>query len=230
MRKNGSRFISFKQYKLTDLFLFAVILIAFDLVAHFAPRAFASGANFTFILTVPIVLLIMVRWGWPCVFFAIGDGLFLSLLNNTAVWQSYLCYAAGNCFILLLMLATKFFGKQKIAGKWYFSVLFVIFGWVLQNLGLTLAMTAIYRGNFLSYLFANLGFGGSGLMSLAAGIVIILILRRLDGMFEDQKSYLKRLDAEAQEMRRIDEFGETPIEIDEESLSILNKRDDELGK
>lgn len=229
MRKNGSRLISFKQYRLTDLILFAGILIIFDLIAHFAPMAFPGGADFTFMLTLPIVLLIMMRWGWLCVFFAVGDGLFLSLLNNTAVWQSYLSYSVGNCFILLLLLATKFFGKEKIAGKWYFSVLFVVLGWLLQDLGITLMMTICYGGNFVPFFLINSGFGGSGILSLAVSIILILILRRFDGMFEDQKHYLRRLDAEAREMRRIDEFGEKPIEIDEETLSILRKRDDELG-
>ena len=53
MRKNGSRLISLKQYKMTDLFVFAVILVAFDLIAHFAPLAMKGAADYIFLLTVP---------------------------------------------------------------------------------------------------------------------------------------------------------------------------------
>ena len=67
------------------------------------------------------------------------------------------------------------------------------------------------------------------LISLAIGLVIVLILRRLDGMFEDQKHYLLRLEAEREEKRRRDEFGDEPIEIDEQTISILKRWDEGLG-
>ena len=230
MRKNGSRLISFKQYKFTDLFLFAVILVVADLVAHFAPLAMPGAADFVFVLTLPIIISVMIRWGWVSVFFAVGDGILQSLLNNIGVWRSYLSYSIGNCFILVLLLAIKYIGVEKIVGKWYFSVLFVISGWLLQALGITLMMFITNGGNFLIYLVNNMGFGLTGFMSLAAAIVVILILRRLDGMLENQKHYLLRLDEERKEKARRDEFGDEPIEIDEDTLSILRKSEDEFKK
>ena len=119
MRKNGSRLISLRQYRVTDLLLFAVILTIFDLLAHYAPILMPSGAMFIFTLTVPITLLIMWRWGWYSVLFAVGDGILLSLLNNIAVWQSYLAYGVGNLFIILLLIPVKLIGKKKIAGRAY---------------------------------------------------------------------------------------------------------------
>lgn len=229
MRKNGSRLISLKQYRLTDLFLFAVILAAFDLIAHFAPMAFGRGAMFTITLTVPIVVMVMMRWGWPAIFFAVGDGLLQAILNNTHIWQSYLCYAVGFGSICLLLIPLKFIDKQKIAGKWYFSALFVVSAWVIMNLVLTCVQTACGYG-FVGSLLLNIGLSGTGGLSLGVGIVIILVMRRLDGMFEDQKHYLKRLDDERKEKARRDEFGDEPIDIDDETMSILRKHDDDLYK
>ena len=57
-----------------------------------------------------------------------------------------------------------------------------------------------------------------------------MILRRLNGMFEDLKSYLLRMDKERKELARHDEYGDEPIEIDKESLSILKRWDDGLDK
>ncbi len=230
MRKNGSRLISFKQYRITDLLLFALILTIFDMIAHFAPIALKQGADYTFVLTVPIVLLIMIRWGWQSALFAVGDGLLLSALNNTGVWQSYVSYAVGNSFILLLLVAVRFIGKEKITGKWFFSVVFVISGWILQILGVTLMMWITTGGDFLGYLAANAGFGATGLISLAVGIALFLVLRRLDGMVEDQKHYLLRLDAERKEAMRRDEFGDEPIELDEESISIIKRDENDFHK
>lgn len=220
MRKNGSRLISIKQYRFTDLFVFAVILTVFNLLAHYAPMLIPDGAMFTFTLTVPLVLLIIMRWGWYGAFFAAGDGLLYVALNNPSEWRSYLIYIIGNSFIMLMLLATKFIGKQKIAEKWYLSVLFVTAGWLLVFFGRAV-VGACCGINFVSMLSAQL----FELLSLFIAILLVLIFRRLDGMFEDQKQYLLRLEEEKKEKMRRDTFGDEPVEIDEESLSILKKHD-----
>lgn len=224
MRKNGSRLISLRQYCLTDLFLFAVILVVFELILHYAMIAY--NGNFTFSPLVPIVLLVMMRWGWPSVFYALGDGLLYCLLNrNNAefVPQHYGIYIIGNAFIMLLLLMTRFMGKERIAKKWYFSALFVIAGWAAVVSGRAIVSACFLRG-FTGALLDGLRDG----FSLAIGLVIILVMRRLDGMFEDQKHYLRRLDNEKKERQRRDTYGDEPVEIDEESISILNKKDDDL--
>lgn len=227
MRKNGSRLISLKQYRLTDLFLFAVIMVAGEVIVHFTNKAFAADNvvyQITFVL--PITLLVMMRWGWFSVFYAIADGVLCCLLNGGG-WQPYIIYPVGFAFTALLLILLKFTGKEKIAGKWYFSALFTVAGWVLLNFGLTLMMT-IFGNGFLNSAAVNFGLGITGLMSLALALLIILVMRKLDGMFEDQKHYLLRLDGERKERIRRDEFGDEPIEIDNETLSILNKRGDGL--
>lgn len=224
MRKNGSRLISLRQYRLTDLFLFAVILAVFELIIHFAYKAY--NGDFTFSPLVPIVLLVMMRWGWVSVFYALGDGLLYCLLNGgTEGFEPYYyaIYIIGNAFIMLLLLMTKFMGKQKIADKWYFSALFAVSGWLAVCIGRTL-VAMVCGIDFLSAALSQL----ADVFSLGIGVVLILVLRRLDGMFEDQKHYLLRLDKEKKDRLKLDTFGEQPIEIDEESLSILNKKDDDL--
>lgn len=225
MRKNGSRLISVNQYKSTDLFIFAVIIIIFDLMAHYAPMLFTDEIPYSFCLTVPITLVIMIRWGWCSVFFAVGDALLLTVINNPSSWQSYICYGVGNASLLLLLIVVKLVGKKRIASTWYFTSLFVLGGWVLQNLMITV-MNAICGYSFVSYLASNFGFGITGVLSLAMGLVITLVLRRLDGMYEDQIEYLKRLKGERDAAQRLAERGEDPIELDEESLAILNKDND----
>lgn len=225
MRKNGSRLISIKQYRTTDLVIFAVILIIFDLLAHYASILFSGEIIYSFCLTVPITLVVMIRWGWFSVFFAIGDALLLTVIHNPAMWQSYLCYGVGNASLMLLLLAVKFIGKKRIASTWYFTLLFVVCAWVLQNLTITV-MNAICGYSFVSCLAANFGFGLTGVLSLAMGVVVSLVLRKLDGMYEDQIEYLKRLKGEREEKQRLAERGEDPLEMDEESFAILNKDND----
>ena len=54
--------------------------------------------------------------------------------------------------------------------------------------------------------------------------VILLIMRKLDGMLENQRDYLVRLDKEKKERMRRDTFGDEPVEIDQEALRSLNKK------
>ena len=225
MRKNGSRSISIRQYKLTDLFLFAVILVIAELIAHFAGVKFADDTvAYLITFTVPITALVMMRWGWVAVLYAVADGVLWCLLKS-AKWQSYLCYGLGNAFIALLLLMTRFMGKERIAGKWYFSALFVTCGWVAVMLGRSLV--GLCAGYSLGELLRN--FCLNELLSLFMAVVIICVMRKLDGMFEDQKSYLARIDGERRDKARPDAFGASPVEMDEESMSILKRWDDNLS-
>lgn len=226
MRKNGSRLISLRQYCLTDLFLFAVILIAFELILHYAYQAFGRGAVFVFSPMPAIVLIVMMRWGWPSVFYAAGDGLLYCLLNLKAEGFEngfFAIYIIGNTAIMLLLLMTRFMGRKRIAGKWYFSLLFVIVGWLAVVLGRA-TVAACFSKNFLGAVLNQL----MEPMTPAISVVIILIMRRLEGMLEWQRSYLKRLDDERKEKQRRDNYGDEPVEIDEESIRILKKKDDDL--
>ena len=177
-------------------------------------------------LMVPIALLVIMRWGWCGIFYALGDGLLLCLLNlgnenfNPALFGVYII---GNAFIAVTLLLTKFIGKERIASKWYLSALFVSVGWLAVFFGRA-CVGACFGLGFVTIMQSQLW----DLLSLAVGLALILLLRRLDGMFEDQKHYLLRLDKEKRNKMRRDTFGDELVEIDAESLSILNKKDNDL--
>ena len=231
MRKNGSRLISFARYRATDLLIFAAILVAFGLISFFAfTRWFASDiSTFFFSVGIPVSLLVMVRWGWYGMFYAVADGLLyctLSVLTSGGEYYSmalqyYLTYAAGGAFVGLACLMVRFMGYRRITSAWYFTLLYMLCGWVAVLVGRVL-VSLCFGENFLA---ALLGFmGPSELLSLAMGAVILLIMRRLDGMMENQRDYLIRLDKERREKLMADNFGEQPVEIDEETLRSLNKK------
>ena len=233
MRKNGSKIISFSRYKATDLLIFAAILAAFGAISFFAfTEWFATDSSrYIFSISVPITLLIMVRWNWYGMFYAVGDGLLYCILmlatGNMAAGSElsyFLIYGAGSAFIGFTYLMVKFMGYKRIVGAWYFTVLYAVCGWVLLVLGRTLVWTCFGLG------FVNglLGLGGSELLSLGMALIILLVLRRLDGMMENQRDYLIRLDRERKEKMLADNFGEEPIEIDEEMLKTLNKKGEDL--
>ncbi len=77
--------------------------------------------------------------------------------------------------------------------------------------------------NFVGVLLSILS---TDFLSMVIGVVVILVLRKLDGMFEDQKLYLARLDKEKRDKMQRDTFGDGPVEINEELLSAFNDNND----
>ncbi|MGN1060504.1 MAG: hypothetical protein ACI4QN_02110 [Candidatus Coproplasma sp.] len=230
MRKNGSRLITVEQYRLTDLFLFAVILVVAELAAHFAVRWLPQEAIYTVSFMVPIVLLVMARWGWQGVFYAIASGLIVCLFNlksiNGVQWASYLI---GNAFIALMLLPRYLIGINKIASKWWATALFAVGGWLCVYLGRSIVWAIAYAISPIEGATAASGFvafATCDVLSLVMAVIVMLIMRKLDGMVEDQKSYLERRYSEKNEKVRRDNYGEELAEIDEEALEILNKEND----
>lgn len=229
MSKKGSRFISINQYRFTDLFIFLLILAVGELLQFFAMKWFPRAALYTVSFMVPITLIVMIRWGWPSVIYALLSGVIYCALNQlSGVW--YATYIIGNAFIALLLIPIKFIGKEKIIKKWWATLLFVVAAWVLVYLGRSAVFAIGYAilpvENAVAY-SGLITFAVLEALSLALAIAVMLVLRRLDGLLEDQHKYIRRLDKERKEKQKIDEYGDVPIELDEATLEIL-KRDNDL--
>ncbi len=227
MRKNGSRLISVKQYRATDLVIFAAILIVSELLTHYATVWFAHSAFFTLSFSVAITCIVLVRWGWWGVFYPFISGVTFCLIRGLGV-NHYFVRCLGDMFIMLTLLPLKFIGADKIRGKWYFTALFAVGAWLCVYIGRSLLWVVCFAIKPVEGAYIYSGFSGFALdfMSLFATTLVLLVMRKLDGMFEEQKSFLKRLDKERRDRMRYDSFGDEPVEIDEEALSILNRDND----
>ena len=230
MRKNGSRQISVKQYRFTDLFLFAVILAVAELAAYFAVKWMPHEAVYTVSFMVPVVLLVIARWGWQGVFYAVASGLLVCLLgskNITGVqWASYLI---GNSFIAIMLIPRYLIGMDKIASKWWATALFATGGWLCVYLGRSIVWAIGYAISPIADATAFSGFvafAAYDALSFVMAVVVMLIMRKLEGMMEDQKTFLQRKHVERQDKVRRDNYGDELADIDEEALEILNKEND----
>lgn len=226
MRKNGSKLISIKQYRLGDLFVFTLIAAIAELVCYYSRFWFPGAAYYTLNLMLPVITLVMVRWGWPGIILAVAEGALGCAIRGSG-WESYIIFMVSNAAIAIELLVLKLIGAERLQKRWYWAFLVVLSGWVAVNFTRTCIYAAFY-GDFLVSLATWFGLFEGGLLALVMGELIILICRRLDGMFENQKRYLLRLKKERDEEQRLREEGEAPVELDEESLSILNRKYDGL--
>lgn len=177
--------MSFKQYRAVDLSIMAVILFIFETVTVTAVKWF-PGELYTLSPTVTVVCIVMMRWGGFAAIHAVVGGMAFCIASGAGAHQ-FVMYCAGNCFMLA---ATVFF---RTHGK----------GKVRESALLTMAFTALaYFGAQTGRWMLGLLFGGSldslvvffttDSLSLLFALVVVLISRRLDGLFEDQRDYLVR--------------------------------------
>ena len=130
----------------------------------------------------------LVRWGaWAGIHAALG-GLVFCLLSHAAPAQ-FLVYILGNCFSLLCLPALQKWRKEE--GLWRDSMKVLTFGLAV----LLLMQTG--RGLISLLCGAPLadfpGFFTTEVITDLFTLVVLWITRRLDGVLEDQRHYLRRV-------------------------------------
>lgn len=182
--------LTFKQYRAIDLTILAVVLCVCEFLTAMGATVWFPGQLFALSPTVTMVCIVMMRWNGYAAVHAVLGGLVYCLASG-ASGEQILIYCAGNLFALLALILFKVFGKKKIKEKFGFTVLFTLAAFLGAQLGRWL----------ISLLFGSspdtiIVFLTTDSLSLLFAVVVVLISRRVDGLFEDQKEYLIRVQAE----------------------------------
>lgn len=182
--------ISFKQYRAIDLtILGAVLLLTQTLITQATNRIFADQLYVVSPVAV-MVALTMMRWGpWAAIHAVLGGAVLCAASGGGP--QHYLIYCAGN---LLSMVALVFFrhpGKERVRTSAFLSACFAFAVQALMMLGR--GAMALLLGYGMT---AAIGFIASDSLSFLFTLLIVWIVRRIDGLFEDQKKYLLRIQSE----------------------------------
>ncbi len=185
--------ISFGQYRAIDLGIMAVILFAVETLIAKAAGTWFQGQMYMLSPTIAIVCIVMMRWGGFAAIHALVGGLAYCIALG-ASGQQFAIYCVGNLFALVSLLLIKKFGKQKIKDGVLLSIVFTAVAFAAVQIGRWL-VSLIFGGTP----DALLRFITTDSLTLAFSVLVVLISRRVDGLFEDQKSYLIRT---AEERRR----------------------------
>ena len=185
-----------RRYRRIDLTIFALMVILFESVAVLAARKWFPGQPFTVSVVPAVAAIVMIRWGpWAAVHALLGGAVFCCM--SSGGWKQYLFYCAGNLFSLAALPLVKAMGGEE-------SVRGDVLRTLLYGLCVVLLMWA---GRFLLALALGVsaagaaGFFTTDTVSLLFTLVILWIVRRLDGVFENQYHYLLRLQAEQEKER-----------------------------
>ncbi|MBO6302308.1 MAG: hypothetical protein J6N15_07725 [Ruminiclostridium sp.] len=196
--------ISFRQYRAIDLTIMLVILAAAEAVIVTAAKFWFPGELYVLSPTITIVCIVMMRWGGFAAIHAVAGGLAMCIASGASTEQ-YVIYCVGNCAALIALLWFRFLGKEKVRSKVLFTALFTLTAFCAEQVGRWLV--ALIFGGTAGNIF---GFFASDSLSLIFAILVVQLTRRLDGVFEDQKTYLLRIQAEQKRREAEAEYGEDP--------------------
>lgn len=189
--------ITFKQYKAIDISILSVLLLVFEALSVYASSNWFSHSGISVVplisFTPLVVIIMMMRWSEFAFVPAIVGGVSYCFACGGKPEQ-YLIYCLGNLFGLLSLLIIKKVGKDTLRKKQLNLALFSISTYLFITVGRWL-VSLIFAPTFKTLLT----FITTDIISLVVAIVGAIALRSSDGILEDQKSYLLRLDRERRE-------------------------------
>ena len=148
---------------------------------------------YTVSVSAAITAIVMMRWGgWAAIHAVLGGIVYCLAAKGTA--QQFMIYGIGNLFGLLSLLMIRLLGKDRICGNVLLVLLFALCTQLFMQMGR--ACIAVINGAAFE---TGIHFITTDALSGLFTMVIVWIASRLDGVFEDQISYLLRVQKEAEE-------------------------------
>lgn len=181
------RQLTFAEYRSVDLSLFALMLAAAEYIITSAATHWFPGQPFSVSVTGAICAIVLMRWGpWAGIHAVLGGAVYCYVSGATAA--QYIIYCVGNLACLLCFLPIR---KNRGEGIRKDKLLSMLFGVaVMLTMQLGRAAVALAMGSSLS---GCIDFFTTDSLSILFAMVIVYTARQQDGIFENQKSYLIRL-------------------------------------
>ena len=191
-----NRQITLGQYRAIDLTILSIVLAACQFVTHLATAFWFPEQLYVVSPVAGMTALIMMRWsGWAAIPAVLGGILFAALSGGNAA--HFLIYGLGNLASLGGLVLFRLWEKEQIRKDSFRAVVFAIAVQLLMQLGRAALAAAL--GNSAA---ACIGFITTDVLSILFTVLIIWTVRRIEGLFEDQKHYLLRIQKEQQVERR----------------------------
>ena len=184
--------ISFRQYRVIDLSIMTGLLILSQSLISIVAATIYADQLYVVSTVGAVTALVMMRWNGYAAIPAFLGGLLFTFLSGGTL-QHYLIYSLGNLLSLLALILFKLMGKEAIRTDGLMTMFFAFTVQILMQLG---------RAG-VAFLFGNpagvcLGFITTDALSILFTVCVIWVTRRIEGLFEDQKKYLLRIQKERQ--------------------------------
>lgn len=195
------RQITFRQYRCMDIFLFSLILCISEALIVLGANCWFQGADYTLSLSCAIVAIVMVRWGaFAAVPLTAGSAVFclMQALTNAGgiQWQQVIIYMIGSQAGLVMLLFLKKWGWQKMKADALTAISYgLLTALVMQAGRMVVSMILGYSPG------VSFGFVTTDVLSTLFAALLLWMASRLDGLLEEQKHYLLRIQKENEETK-----------------------------
>ena len=176
-----------RRYQSMDLLIWTVLLFVFETIVVKAGTVWFRSQPWTLSLVPALTTIVYMRWGLYGVFYSALGGVAICFASKADTIQ-YVVYILGNLFSSASLLMVKKMGKEKIRSSVFFSLLYATVVFLLMAVGRGVVSLILGKG-----FGALIDFLTTDILYWVFALVIVWIARRLDGVFEDQISYLVRL-------------------------------------
>lgn len=193
--------ITFEQYRSLDLVIWTVITIVFEAITTLATNKWFYAQPIALSVTLTLICITMMRWNGYAAIPAAAGG-FIFCLVSGATFEQYIIYCIGNVFALTALLFIKTFDKETLRGSAPKLSLFVVTAYIGMELGRWL-LSLFFGGDLMAFVV----YITTDIISLLFAVIVMNLLRKADGMIEDQKAYLFRIQEEEDENYYEDDGG-----------------------
>ncbi|MGN0906461.1 MAG: hypothetical protein ACI4NM_04875 [Bullifex sp.] len=182
-----------RKYQSIDLMIWVILLFVFEFITVKAGSVWFSSQPWSLSIVPALTAIVYMRWGAYGILYAFLGGISVSFASDASTEQ-YVIYAFGNLLSALLLLFFRIRGKAGVRDKTSLSVIFALSSALLMQTGRGIVSVILgYDAGGI------IGFISTDILSTAFSVLIVLITRKLDGVFEDQISYLIRVNNEEKE-------------------------------
>ena len=179
--------MTFSQYRSMDILIFSVLTVVFECIATLATSKWFAAQPVAISITLTLILIVMHRWGaWAVIIAAVG-GITFCITSGAGI-EHYLIYGVGNIFALTSLVYFRIFGKDGVRKSFLKTLLFASSSYLSVAVGRWL-VSLIFGAGF-SELVAFLT---TDLITLLFAVVILYSCRGIDGLVEDQRQYVIRI-------------------------------------
>lgn len=188
------------EYRAIDLIMFLLMVVLGEAVIGIAAASFPREL-YVFSLVPVITAIVMMRWGpWALLHAAAGGAVYTWVSGGAGM--DYIIYCAGNLLGLGALVLFRVFGKEKIRGDALGTMAFGVATALLMQLGRAILWMLIHHTVQGAIVFFT-----ADVLTLLFTAVVMWIVRKLDGVFEDQITYLLRISKEKEEERESSDEG-----------------------
>ncbi len=177
--------------------MFTALFTISEYIVTLAANKWFPAQPYVFSLSVLFISLVLMRWGMFAIIPAIAGAIAFCIASGAEA-QHFFIYIAGSVFAVFSYLYLKLMGKENVRKDAIRSAILVILVYLLMQTGRWIASLITGGGVGTIVLFLT-----RDSLSLLFALIAITILRKTDGLFEDQKAYLLRIEEEKDARRNI---------------------------